>query len=77
MAKTQRALDTWAQQIVDQPAYYSVCLFLGVGRYDKRRAGTLGEARTLGAAMAAGHPDVFSRPMIYAVSAQGNSIHVA
>ena len=74
--KDKRALDEWAKRIVDEPDHYSTALFIGVGRYAKRVTHSLDAARTAGAELLAENPGGFQRPMIYAVSAEGVSIHV-
>lgn len=49
--------------------YFTACRFLGRGKYDRREAPTLEEAKRIGATM--GGP-----AMIYAVTPEGWSIHI-
>jgi hypothetical protein len=60
------------QQQIARAAYWTACQFLGVGRYDTRRAATLDDAR----AVARGMPADLGGVLIYAVTPEGWSIHV-
>ena len=55
---------------------FHIVMFLGVGKYDRRRADSLVQARAIKRAMDA-EPGNFGRPaMIYAETADGLNVHV-
>lgn len=77
MTKTIHPADAAQLALIPQARQFIASLFLGQGKYDKRAAETLAEARARAAEISAGHKWPNGRKaMIYAVLADGREVLV-
>ncbi len=61
---------------VERAAYFTAVLFIGRGQYERREASSLEGARSLARTELAPLSDYGQRPLIYAVSPEGLTIHI-
>lgn len=66
MANKKKDVDAWTAEQVRRAAYFTACQKIGPGKFDRREAATLGEAKAIGLSM--GHA------MLYAVTPEGYTV---
>jgi len=70
--------EAWAEKYTARSTKFVACMFLGVGRYDKREADTLKQARVIRARMLEeyGETNYGRGVMIYAITPDNLSVFI-